>query len=70
MTTAIEKSNFDWEGDAHVVGNRPVHVHTSPSSGNRWRCNSPYCDFLETEPPELGGPPITLQGLEPWRGRQ
>jgi hypothetical protein len=55
--------------DVHVVGSRPVHVHISPSTSERWRCNSPYCIDMEVEPPENGGPPIIIQGQEPWRGR-
>lgn len=55
--------------DRFVHGTRPVHTHTD-SDGDLWHCNSPYCIDMQTDPPDKGGPPIILEGLEPWRGRQ
>lgn len=55
--------------NVHVQGSRPVHIHTSPATGEQWECNSAYCNEMAVEPPENGGPPIILVGLEPWRGR-
>jgi len=54
--------------DKYVHGTRPVHVHTD-SDGERWNCNSPYCDDMQADPPEKGGPVPVIQGFEPWRGR-
>ena len=58
------------EGNAakYVVGTRPKHIHTD-SDGDRWECNSPYCIDMNTDPPHKGGPPVIIQGQEPWRGR-
>jgi len=51
----------------HVVGSYPVHVHHGPVSGE-WRCNSPYCEDVETDAPEDEGPKVIHKGAEPWRG--
>lgn len=55
--------------DRFVHGTRPVHTHID-NDDERWNCNSPYCIDMHTDPPDKGGPPIILEGLEPWRGRQ
>jgi len=52
----------------YVHGSRPIHVHTD-SDGERWECNSPYCNDMEMDPPEKGGPQPVILGNEPWRGR-
>lgn len=52
----------------HVVGSRPIHVHTC-SQGHQWECNSPYCDDMQTDCPEHNGPVPIVSGREPWRGR-
>ncbi len=53
----------------YVHGSRPVHTHTD-SDGEQWLCNSPYCNDMEMDPPEKGGPVPVILGQEPWRGRQ
>jgi hypothetical protein len=63
--TTMAKSGID----RFVHGTRPVHTHID-NDGERWNCNSPYCIDMQTDPPDKGGPPIILEGLEPWRGRQ
>jgi hypothetical protein len=52
----------------HVVGTRPAHTHRD-SDGEQWQCNSPYCQELEMDPPEKGGPVPVVSGYEPWKGR-
>lgn len=52
----------------YVVGNRPVHVHRD-RDGGQWNCNSPYCNSMDVDPPHKGGPPVIIEGQEPWRGR-
>src|SRR6266404_4098118 len=69
---SIPKTNKLLEGgnvaktgpDRFVHGTRPVHTHID-SDGDRWNCNSPYCIDMQTDPPDKGGPPIILEGLEP-----
>lgn len=70
MMASLRGGNVAKSGpDRFVHGTRPVHVHTD-SDNERWSCNSPYCIDMQTDPPDKGGPPIILEGLEPWRGRQ
>ena len=52
----------------YVVGERPTHEHTD-TSGKPWPCNSPYCEVIKGVDPPPDGPPVVLQGQEPWRGR-
>ena len=48
-----------------VVGSRPLHKHQCGHS-----CNSPYCEDVSNIPCEnCGGPPMIVQGYEPWKGR-
>ncbi len=52
----------------YVLGDRPKHTHTCPD-GHTWDCNSPYCEVMEVQCPEHGGPEPVQVGREPWRGR-
>jgi len=52
-----------------VYGDRPSHKHKCLVGLHDWECNSPYCEVLEIECPDHGGPVPFVQGREPWRGR-
>lgn len=66
MTEALAKRT---KTDPHVIGPRPIHVHRCPEGDHEWKCNSPYCNYLNIECPEHGGPRPIIEGYEPWRGR-
>jgi hypothetical protein len=40
----------------YVIGTRPTHTHNG--STGTWLCNSPYCEEMGVDPPELGGPAV------------
>ena len=47
------------------VGARPSHKHRCGHL-----CNSPYCETpQDIDCQNCGGPPMVVQGYEPWRGR-
>jgi len=64
MTTAMTVKTRD-----RLFGDRPAHEHRDPVSGERWRCNSPYCEVMEQLHPDNGGLEPIVIGREPWRGR-
>lgn len=47
---------------------RPAHEHYD-LAGHRWKCDSPYCEYMLTDHPNNGGIAPIQQGREPWRGR-
>lgn len=49
-------------------GDRPQHEHVCRICNNRWKCDSPYCDFMTTICVPCGGIEPIIQGREPWRG--
>jgi hypothetical protein len=65
-TTEIVKSK---RTNPYVIGPRPVHKHRCPDGDHEWLCNSPYCNHMEIECPQHGGPVPVIEGYEPWRGR-
>lgn len=38
-----------------VLEGRPVHVHTDPTSGQTWECDSAYCNTMTRLHPDNGG---------------
>ncbi len=63
LTTLVKREK------PYVIGPRPVHKHTCVAGEHTWECNSPYCNYMEIECPEHGGPAPIVEGYEPWRGR-
>jgi hypothetical protein len=59
---AVTPNSSPW-----VNGDRPVHVHWCPKGGHQWTCNSPYCNDMNINCPDDGGPTPIVQGYEPWR---
>jgi hypothetical protein len=66
MTTTMVVKKRD---NPYVIGPRPTHKHTCTEGEHPWLCNSPYCNHMEIECPEHGGPVPVIEGFEPWRGR-
>ena len=50
-------------GNKHVRAGQPAHEHIA-SDGERWKCTSPYCEIMEVDPPERGGPAVVQRGEE------
>lgn len=48
----------------YVIGKLPIHVHNGPKSG-KWECNSPYCNDMEVDRPEHGGPAVIHPPFSP-----
>lgn len=66
MTEAITKKTTKTRD--RVFGPRPSHTHVPPSGEPTWKCNSPYCNYMEAEHPDDGGLEPVQEGREPWRG--
>lgn len=63
--TSTQMNSEKIQTTKYVIGSRPVHAHVCGC-----QCNSPYCNDPQHVPcPEHKGPPIVVEGLEPWRGR-
>jgi hypothetical protein len=60
----LDKPMFVWSDGT----DRPFHVHTD-IDGERWKCNSPYCEAMNRNPPTKGGKEPVATGMEPWKGR-
>ena len=49
------------------AGGSTFHTHTCPQGPHTWKCNSPYCNFLNDLCPDHDGPEPVVIGREPWK---